>query len=111
MERQRRFLLTGGSCIRGVLELWGSVSSSPKAAGALGDTLSVASAPICNSGGRVAGRALSRGRGPGVISCQRPGAGPAVTPVSLAQPVEEEGLLGTALVSMLPKTVGREEGK
>lgn len=54
---------------------------------------------------------LSHGRAQGVISWQCPSASPAVTPVSLAQPLREEGLLGTALVSILPKTAGREEGK
>lgn len=54
---------------------------------------------------------LSHGRVQGVISWQCPSAGPAVTPVSPAQPLQEEGLLRSALVSMLPKTAGREEGK
>lgn len=51
---------------------------------------------------------LSCGRVHGVTSSQCSSAGPAVTPMSLAQPLWEEGLLGTALVSLLPRSAGRE---
>lgn len=51
------FFLQWGIC--GSLEQVGGFSSSPWAAEALGDKLSVVPTPVCNSGGEVAGCPVS----------------------------------------------------